>query len=60
MNNKDFWDKVTRNQIKVDGEAHHLTKEKNIRGFVDSCDYISSEKFTIWGWVTDIKNGEIK
>ena len=48
MNNKDFWDKVTRNQIKVDGEAHHLTKEKNIRGFVDSCDYISSEKFTIW------------
>ena len=60
MNNKDFWDKVTRNQIKVDGEAHHLTKEKNIKGFVDSCDYISSEKFTIWGWVTDIKNGEIK
>tara|TARA_R100000541_G_scaffold44668_1_gene51748 strand:+ start:476 stop:1516 length:1041 start_codon:yes stop_codon:yes gene_type:complete len=60
MNNKDFWDNVTRNQIKVDGKAHHLTKEKNIRGFVDSCGYISSEKFTIWGWVTDIKNGEIK
>ena len=59
MNNKDFWDKITIKQI-ADGGACHTTNTKNVRGFVDSCDYISSEKFTIWGWAADVVHGEIK
>ena len=59
MNNKDFWDKITTKQI-AEGGACHTTNTKNVRGFVDSCDYVSSEKFTIWGWITDVVHGEIK
>jgi hypothetical protein len=58
MNNKVFWDKATAKQV-ADGGAHHTTKTTKVRGFIDACDYISSEKFTIRGWLTDVIHGEI-
>jgi hypothetical protein len=60
MTNKDFWNKVTLKQTAEGGGAYHTTDKSGIRGYIDSCDYISSEKFTIRGWVSDEVNGKIK
>ena len=59
INNKDFWNKITIKQIAGNG-AMHQTLTPGIRGFIEGCDYISSEKFTISGWAADIVHGEIK
>jgi|TARA_R110000803_G_scaffold104865_5_gene173107 hypothetical protein len=58
MNNKDFWEGINTKQ-KTDGDVLHTTAVKNIRGYIDSCNYISSEQFTVCGWLTDTTHGEI-
>lgn len=60
MTNKIFWAKVTLEQIAEKGCALHQTIAPKIRGFIDSCNYISSEKFTIIGWIASEDHGKIK
>jgi hypothetical protein len=58
IKNKDFWDSTTIKQI-ADKEALHITNTPNVRGYIDTCTYVSSEKFTMHGWLTDTVHGEI-
>ncbi len=58
MINTDFWDKTTIKQI-ADNGALHMSSVPNVRGNIDACTYISSEKFTMRGWLTDTAHGAI-
>jgi hypothetical protein len=61
MTNKDFWENATIKQISEDGAngVLHTSNITTVRGNIDACIYISSEKFTIRGWLTDTVHGEI-
>ena len=60
MTYKDFWAKATLEQIAEKGCVLHQTNSPKVRGFVDSCNYISSEIFTINGWIASEDYGKIE